>query len=359
MRPFVAMLAGITAKGIVRATRPPPPACAGPLHRVVDRAQRGMRRRQLLAAAAAGMGVSWARAEPWPARPIRIVVPFPPGSAADAIPRRIAAHLASALDTPCIVDNRAGAAGSIGTAEVASGPADGHTVLSHTSTLVIQPHLRPAAFDVLRDLVPVCQTVAGSYALLVHPSFPAGTLRELVEHVGRSPGRYSFASHGSGSGPHLAMELLKDAAGLFILHVPFRGAAPALQELLAGRVDMAFETTFAAVPHVRAGRLRALAVGGPREVQALPGTPTVASLFPGFDSDGWQGLFAPAGTPGAIVQRLAQETAAALREPQLQKMIVDLGFQPVGNAPDHFAGLVRSDYERWGRVVRERRIQPD
>jgi tripartite-type tricarboxylate transporter receptor subunit TctC len=339
------------------------PACGTdpvPLHpsRTASRAG-GVRRRELMFAAAAGAGMSWSHAQAWPSRPIRIVVPFPPGSAADAIPRRIAQHLQVALDTACVVDNRPGAAGSIGATEVAAAAPDGHTLLSHSSTIAIQPHLVPAGFDLLRDLVAVGQTVAGSYVLLVHPAFPAATLQELLDEVRRAPGRYSYASHGSGSGPHLAMELLKGEAGLFILHVPFRGAAPALQEVLAGRVDMAFDTTFAALPHVRAGRLRAIAVGGPRPVDALPGTLPVASLVPGFDTDGWQGLFAPAGTPDAIVRRLSEEAAAALRDAELASMIVDLGFRPVGSGPEQFAELVRADHERWGRVVRARGIKPD
>jgi tripartite-type tricarboxylate transporter receptor subunit TctC len=317
-------------------------------------------RRQLLLAAAAASVWPGAGAQPaWPSRPIRLIVPFPPGSAADTIPRRIAHQLQVALGTPCLVVNRPGAAGSIGAAEAASAVPDGHTLLSHTSTLAIQPHLAPSNVDVLRDLVPVTQTVGGSYVLLVHPTFPARTLPEWVAQVRSAPGRYTHASHGTGSGPHLAMELLKVEAGLYILHIPFRGAMPALQELLAGRIDMAFETTFAAVPHVRAGRLRAIAVGGPQPVAALPDVPTVASLYPGFDTDGWQGFFAPRGTPEPVVRRLAAETAQALRDAELQRMVTDLGFRAVGGTPEQFAQLVQGDHARWGRVVRERRIQPD
>jgi tripartite-type tricarboxylate transporter receptor subunit TctC len=320
-----------------------------------------MRRRSFVQAATALAAAPLAMAQqpPWPARPIRVVVPFPPGSAADAIPRAIAQRLQVALDTPCVIDNRPGASGSLGAAAVAGAAADGYTILSHTSAITIQPHLAPGAFDVLRDFVPVTQTIAGSYVLVVRPSFPARDLREFVESVRNAPGRYSYASYGSGSGPHLAMELLKQQAGLFILHVPFRGAAPAMQELLAGRLDMAFDTTFAAVPHIRAGRLVPIAVGGPRTVAALPGVATVAQLYPGFDTDGWQGLFAPAGTPGEIVRRLSDETTKALRQPELEKRISDLGFMPLGTQPDQFAMLVRSEHERWGRVVRERRIKPD
>lgn len=295
----------------------------------------------------------------WPTRPVRMVVPLPPGGAADAIPRAIAQHLQAALGTPWVIDNRPGASGTIGADLVAKAAPDGYTFLSHTSSLTIQPHMGSAPYEVLRDFVPVAQTIAGSYVLVTTPSFPASNLREWIAVVRRAPGRYSYGSHGSGSGPHLAMELLKDAGKLYILHVPFRGAAPAMQELLSGRIDMGFETTYAALPHIRAGRLKAIALGGPRTLEALPGTGTVAELLPGFDTDGWQGFFAPAGTPPEIVRRVSEETGRAVRMPELANRIADLGFRPVGNTPEQFAAVVRRDYEKWGRVVRERRIHPD
>ncbi|MES2939479.1 MAG: tripartite tricarboxylate transporter substrate-binding protein [Pseudomonadota bacterium] len=318
-----------------------------------------MRRRSFLGGAAVSLAAPAVLAQSWPARPIRVVVPLPPGSAADAVPRAIALRLQAALGVPCVIENKPGAAGAIGADTVAKAPPDGYTLLSHTSAIVIQPHLRPAPYDVLRDFAPIAQTIAGSYVLVAQPSFPANNLREFIATVRRAPGRYSYGSYGSGSGPHLAMELLKRDAGLFILHVPFRGAAPALQELLAGRLDMAFDTTFAAVPHIRAGRLKAIALGGPRAVDALPGVGTVAQLYPGFDTDGWQGFFAPAGMPGDIVRTLADGIAKALRDPELAATITDLGFRPVGNTPEQFAAVVRADHDKWGRVVRERRIRAD
>lgn len=317
-----------------------------------------MKRRALLAlAGAVAAPAVWAQA--WPARPLRIVVPFPPGAAADAIPRRIAQRMEAALGTPCVLENRPGAAGAIGADLVAKAEPDGYTLLSATSGMTILPHLGNAPFDVLRDFAPVGQTIAGSYVLVTKPSFPAQDLRQWVAQVRSAPGRYSYGSHGSGSGPHLAMELLKAQAGLYVLHVPFRGAAASLQELLSGRLDMAFDTTFAAVPHVRSGRLKAIAVGGPRTVDALPGVARVADLYPGFDTDGWQGFFAPAGTPPAIVRRLSDEIAQALQDPGLAKQITDLGFRPVGSTPGEFAALVQADHAKWGRVVRDRGIKPD
>lgn len=318
-----------------------------------------MKRRHLLAAAAAAATAPMAWAQSWPARTIRIVVPFPPGSAADSIPRRIAQRMEETLRTPCVLENRPGAAGAIGADLVAKAAPDGYTFLSATSGMTILPHMGQVPFDVLRDFTPVGQTIAGSYVLVTTPSFPASDLRQWVDQVRRAPGRYSYGSHGSGSGPHLAMELLKAEAGLYILHVPFRGAAASLQDLLAGRVDMAFDTTFAAVPHIRAGRLKAIAVGGPRTVDALPGVARVADVYPGFDTDGWQGFFAPAGTPPEIVRRVSDASAQALKDPELARQISDLGFRPIGNTPEQFAALVQADHAKWGRVVRDRGIKPD
>lgn len=295
----------------------------------------------------------------WPARPVRMIVPLPPGGAADAIPRAVAQHLQEAFGAPWVIENRPGASGTIGADLVAKADPDGYTFLSHTSALTIQPHMGSAPYELLRDFVPVSQTIAGSYVLVTRPSFPAANLREWIAAVRQAPGRYSYGSHGSGSGPHLAMELLKEEADVFVLHVPFRGAAPALQELLAGRLDMAFETTFAALPHIRAGRLKPIALGGPRTLEALPGVGTVAEVFAGFDTDGWQGFFAPAGTPPEIVRRVSEETTRALRTTTLANRIVELGFRPAGNTPEQFAAVVQGDYAKWGRVVRERRIRPD
>jgi tripartite-type tricarboxylate transporter receptor subunit TctC len=318
--------------------------------------------RRLLLAGIASLGcpLPAARAEEaYPSRLIRVIVPFPPGSTADLVTRVLAQKVQASVGQTVIVDNRPGAAGAIGADAVAKSAADGYTVLSHASTIVIQPHLVKTPYDLLRDLVPVTQTIAGSYVLVAHPSFPAGSLGEWIEVVRRNPGRFNYASYGSGSGPHLAMEMLKQLAGLFIVHVPFRGAAPAMQELLAGRVEMAFDTTVAALPHIRAGKLKAIAVGGPKPVDALRGVPTVASVYPGFDSDGWQGLFVPAGTPAPVAARLNAEFVKAVHSAEFVRQMSDLGFSAVGSAATEFAAFVRGEHERYGKLIRERKIRPD
>lgn len=311
-----------------------------------------------LAAAAFGLPGAGS-AQTYPSRPIRLVVPFPPGSTGDLVPRTLAQKVQAAVGQPVVIDNRPGAAGAIGTDAVAKALADGYTLLSHASTVVIQPQLVKAPFDVLADLVPITQTIAGSYVLVVNPAFPAGTLGEWLEVVRRHPGRFNYASYGSGSGPHLAMEMLKQQAGLFIVHVPFRGAAPAMQELLAGRVEMAFDTSVAVMPHLRSGKLKAIAVGGPRPLEALPGIPTVASLYPDFDSDGWQGVFAPAGTPAEVIARLNTEFVRAVRSPEFVRQMADLGFTAVGSSPAEFAAFVKAEHAKFGRLIRERGIKPD
>jgi len=312
------------------------------------------------AAALALLVSAFAAAQPsYPSRPIRVVVPFPPGSAADSVPRTLAQAVQVALGQPLVIDNRPGAAGAIGADAVAKAAPDGYTLLSHVSSITINPQLVKAPFDVLKDLQPVTQTVSGSYVLVVQPSFPANDLREFIDHVRKNPGRFNYASYGSGSGPHLAMELLKAQAQLFIVHVPFRGAAPAMQELLSGRIDMAFDTTVAAIPHIRAGRLKAIAVGGPMPLGALPGVMPIAHTFAGFDTDGWQGIFVPAGTPPQIVARLNAELVKAIRAPEFVRSMADLGFVAVGSTPQQFGALVHADHDRWGRLIRERGIRPD
>ena len=315
-------------------------------------------RRAVLALLAAGAAPLHAQSA-FPTHPLRIVVPFPPGSVGDSVPRSIALCMQAALGQPVVIDNKPGASGAIGADAVAKAPPDGYTLLSHSSTLPILPHLQKLPFDPLKDLAPITQTVSGSYVLVVQPSFPANDLRGFIEVVRSRPGRLNYGSYGNGSGPHLAMELLKSRAGLFIVHVPFRGAAPALQELLAGRLDMAFDTSVAVLPHVRAGKLKAIAVGGSRPVDALPGVAPVATVLPGFDADGWQGLFAPAGTPRDIVGRLHAEAVKALQAPDFVRTMADTGFSVVGNTPEQFAAVMREQHDKWGRLVRERGIRGD
>jgi len=316
-------------------------------------------RRTLLLAGAAALAAPALRAQgAYPNRAIRVVVPFPPGSVGDSVPRFIATRLQASLGQPVVLENRPGAGGAIGAEAVATAAPDGYTLLSHSVGLSTLPHIAKLSFDPLK-LEPITQTISGSYVLVVRPDFPASNLREFIAHVRKQPGRLNYGSHGSGSGVHLVMELLKSQAGLFIVHVPYRGAAPAMQDLLAGRLDMAFDSTAGAMAMIRAGKLKPLAVGGLKPVPALPGVATIAEQFPGFDTDGWQGLWAPPGTPREIVARLNAEAVKAVNSPEFGKLMSDAGFVATSSTPEQFGALHKSQHEKWGRLIRERGIQPD
>lgn len=319
-----------------------------------------MQRRHFAAllAATAWPALSPAQAA-FPSKPIRLVVAFPPGSAGDLVARMVSTKLQENLGQPVVVDNRPGATGNIAAEAVVRAPADGYTLLSTSSALAIVPWLQKMPFDPLKDLLPLSQTIAGSYVLVVHPSFPARNLAEFLALVKKSPGRFMYASYGNGSGPHLAMELLKARAGLFVTHVPYRGAAPALQDLLGGQVDMAFDTTVATLAHIRAGKLRAIALGGPATYDILPGVPTIAQTYAGFDTDGWQALFAPAGTPRELAQKLSAEIARAVRAPEVTGKLKELGFQAVGSNLQAFSTYFAAEHARYGKLIAERGIKGD
>ncbi len=295
----------------------------------------------------------------YPARPVKIIVPFPPGSTGDLVPRAIAQRLQQSTGQAFILEAKPGAAGNIAAEFVAKAAPDGYTLLTHSVAIAITPHLTKPAFDIQKDLIPLSQTIAGSYVLIAHPSFPASTLKEFIDEVKKNPGRHNYGSYGIGSGPHLAMEVFKSSAGLDVQHVPFKGAAPAMQELQAGRVQFAFDTTVASIPHIRSGRVKAIALGGPRTHEVLPGVPTIAQMYAGFDTDGWQGFFAPAGTPPEVVQKLNAEIVRAVRSPEFVKQMKDLGFEAVGNTQEQFNALVQSEYARYGRVIREHGIKAE
>ncbi|HSV50710.1 MAG TPA: tripartite tricarboxylate transporter substrate binding protein [Burkholderiaceae bacterium] len=321
-----------------------------------------MKRRRFTAAMlAAPIWPSWSLAQsgPYPNRPVKLVVPFPPGSAGDLVSRMLASKLQAGLGQPVVLEHKPGAAGNIAAEFVARAPADGYTLLSATSAIVITPWLQKAPIDPAIDLLPLSQTIAGSYVLLVNPSFPARTFPEFLEVARKNPGKFSYASYGNGSGTHLAMELLKVRAGLFITHVPYRGAAPAMHDLIGGRVEMAFDTTLTAIPQIRAGKVRAIALGGPTTYDVLPGVPTIAQTFAGFDTDGWQGIFAPVGTPQDIARRLCQEIAKAMQSPDVTTRLNELGFQSIGGTQQSFTVLVAAEHARYGQLIRERGIRPD
>ncbi|MDQ0139063.1 Bug family tripartite tricarboxylate transporter substrate binding protein [Cupriavidus necator] len=298
----------------------------------------------------------------WPARPIRLVVPAPPGGGTDLFARTLAASLGKALGQTIVVDNKPGATGIIGNDTVAKASPDGYTLLfTYAAAVVINQTLQPKLpYDGLRDLVPVAQIGAGGNFLVVTPDFPARTLREFVEHVRKRPDAFDYGSWGIGSGGHLTMEALRMQTGIKLRHVPYKGVAPILADLQGGVIKAAFVDTSSSLPLIRAGKLRALAVSGTRRAPATPDVPTMTEQGYPFDTDSWYGLFAPAGTSAAIVQRLNAEVNRLLADAPMRERFLQLnmGMAPA-SSPEQFARTVRADVGAWGKVIEVNHITVD
>jgi tripartite-type tricarboxylate transporter receptor subunit TctC len=292
----------------------------------------------------------------YPSRPVRVMVGFAPGGPNDIIARAYSAQLAEDLGQPFVVENRTGAAGNLAAEAVARAAPDGHTLmLGSTGTNAVNPSLYAGLpFDPVRDLAPVSVVATSPSALAVHPKVAAQSVRELIALAKAQPGRLTYASAGSGSSQHLSAELFKQAAGVDIVHVPYKGAAPGITDLLAGQVDMSFAPVANVVPHAMAGKLRLLAVTGASRSELAPGVPTVAeSGVPGFDVTTWYAVFATAGTPAAIVERLNAELGKISRSPKLREQLAGLGIDASASASPAEARAYRdAEVERWGKLVR-------
>ena len=295
----------------------------------------------------------------YPERNVAIVVPYPAGGVADLLPRLVAEKLTQKWGKTVLVENRAGASGNIGMAYVAQQPADGYTfALAPAGNLTVNPTLfRNLPFDTERDFTPVTLLANVPNVLVVHPSVPVKTFQELVAYAKAHPHKLNFASPGAGSGAHLAGELLKLDAHIDMVHVPYKGLAPAVNDLLGGQVQMMFAGVSTVLQAVKAGKLRALAVAGPHRLDALPGVPTVAeSGYPGFDVTSWYGIVAKTGTPPAIIQKVQADMAEALRQPDVQKKLADLGLEPVGDTPEQFGEVIKAESRKWGDIVKKANI---
>jgi tripartite-type tricarboxylate transporter receptor subunit TctC len=291
----------------------------------------------------------------WPARPVRVVVPFAPAGATDILGRLTATELGNALGQSFVVENRAGAGGNLGSDLVAKSPPDGYTLLfGAAGNIGINPSLfANMPYDPARDLAPVSLIAEVTNILVVHPSVNARSVQELIALGRTTPGGLVYASSGNGSTIHLSAELFASMTRLPMTHVPYRGSGPAMADLLAGRVALMFDNLPSALPHVREGRLRALAVTAARRSPMLPDVPTIAEAgVPGYEATSWFGLFVPAGTPRDIVERMAREMAAFARRTEVAERIRALGAEPVTNTPDEFAAMVRAEIDKWGAVVR-------
>ncbi|HWI15887.1 MAG TPA: tripartite tricarboxylate transporter substrate binding protein [Burkholderiales bacterium] len=292
-------------------------------------------------------------AESYPDRPVRLIIGFPPGGAADGLGRIAAQHLGDALGQQVVVDNRGGAGGLIATETAAKANADGYTLLFTSIPHVINPHLyRRVTYDAMRDFSPVVLFVTVPLMLAANPSLPAKDVKELIAYAKSRPGQVNYASAGAGSSSHLAMELFKSMAGVELNHVPYKGTGPLLTDLIAGQVSITIASAFPLIPQVKAGKLRGLATTGAKRSAALPDLPTIGETVRGYDVTNWFGIIAPAGTPRAVVTRVNQALNKALQRNDVKDLLVSRGADPAGGTPEEFARIIRADYDKWGKVVK-------
>jgi tripartite-type tricarboxylate transporter receptor subunit TctC len=298
-------------------------------------------------------------AQTFPSRPVTLVVPFPPGGGTDTGGRVIAEQLGRRWGQPVIVENKGGAAGQIGADFVAKSRPDGYTLLlGNIGTQAINPLLYPKLpYDADKAFAPVSLVAELPLAMMVNPTVPAKTAAEFIALAKARPGQMSYSSSGAGGAPHLAAEMFKDQTGAFILHVPYRGGGPAIADLLAGHVQLSFMTVLEASGHIKAGKLRALAVTGDKRVPAFPEVPTLAeSVAPGFNAISWIGLLAPAGTPPEVVEKIAADLRAVLADESVKARFVGLGGVPRATSPQEFARLIDDDKRRYAQIIRSRKI---
>lgn len=321
-----------------------------------------MRRRTLLVAGSVGLSMpALAQGSDWPNRQVRLVSPFPPGGAADLTARMVAEELTGALRQTVFVENRVGAGGAIGTEYAARATPDGYTfLLASTGPFAINPGLFRLNIDPSRDLTPVAMVAIVPSIFIVNSAVPARTMTELLALAKAQPGALSYASGGNGTAQHLFGELLKQMAGIDIQHIPYRGGGPAMTDTIAGRVQILCDTLPLALPHVREGRVRALAVTTATRNQALPDIPTVAeSGVPGYEATGWYGIAAPTGTPAPMIERVNSEINSLLARPAFREKLLAQGSDPAPMTPAAFGTLIERDRARWTRVIREANIRPD
>ena len=295
-------------------------------------------------------------AQPYPNRPIRLVVAFPPGGATDVYARIVQARFSEALGQNIVIENRAGAGGMIGADLVAKAPPDGNTLLiGNIAALAMNVGVyAKMPYDPAKDFAPVLRTVDVSYALVVHPGVPAKNVQEFIAYAKANPGKLSYGSAGSGSAPHLATELLKQRAGIDILHVPYKGGGPMVADLLGGQIQVGIGDQANLMPQVKAGKLRVLAVGSLRRSPNYPEVPTIAeSGLPGFEAGAWQGLAAPAGTPPDVVKRLNETLVKVMQMPDVKERLLGAGLEPLGGSPEEFAQFIKSEIAKWSKVAKE------
>lgn len=304
--------------------------------------------------------ITSAHAQVWPAKPVRMVVPFPPGGTTDIVARSLGAELQRMWQQTVVIENRPGAGGNIGSELVAKSPNDGYTLLMGTvGTHAINAALfaqsgNKMPFDAVKDFAPITLAAGVPNVMVVNSKVPVNSVNEFIAHAKARPGQLNMASSGNGTSIHLTGELFKTMTGTYMVHLPYRGSAPALTDLLAGNTDVMFDNLPSALPHIKSGRLKALAVTSLARSPALPDVPTIEETanLKGFDASSWFGLFAPAGTPRAVVDKIQADVAKALAVPEVRERFVAQGAQPGGTTPDQFAAFIRAETDKWTKVVK-------
>ncbi len=320
-----------------------------------------MRPYRCIGALAMALASQLALAQGYPNHPVRLVLPFAPGGTADIIGRPLAQKLSEQLGQSIVVDNRGGAGGVVGAAAVAQSAADGYTLLLGSSgALTISPNFGNIPYDAVRDFAPIGLVATSQFVLVVHPSVQATSVRQLIALAGAKPDSLRFGSAGTGNVGHLAAELFDSLAKVKMTHVPYKGAGPMTTDLLAGRVELAFPGLASLVPHIKAGKLRALAVTGPKRSDVLPDVPTLNEAgLPGYEAITFWGVLAPAKTPRPIIDKLGGSINAALKTPELRNTYVTTGNDPASSTPEEFAALIKGDITKWGKIIRDADIKPD
>jgi tripartite-type tricarboxylate transporter receptor subunit TctC len=303
---------------------------------------------------AAMLAAGAATAQQYPAKPVRIVVGFAPGGGSDFIARLIAQKLTERFGTQVMVDNRPGAGSTLAAEQVVKSPPDGYTILLSAASYTVNPALYKLSFDPMNDITPIVQLSRGPYVVAVHPSVPANTLQELVALARKEPDKLAYASSGNGSHVHIATEYLLDVAKIRLVHVPYKGTGPALNDTIGGQVQVILGSVATALQHVRSGRLRALAVTTPKRISAAPDVPTVQEAgFPTYEVTNWHGLVGPKGLPKEVLDRLSKEVNEALKSPEMAKVLAGDGLEPAGGTPEEFAVIIKNELARWNQVVKQ------
>jgi tripartite-type tricarboxylate transporter receptor subunit TctC len=313
-----------------------------------------------VAAAALPAVALLAKAQAYPSRPVRIIVPFASGGATDIVARLIGQWLSERVGQPFVIENRPGGGGSIGTELVVKSPPDGYTLLLASTPNTINATLyQKLNFNFIRDMVPVAGIIRNGLVMVVHPSFPAKTVPEFIAYAKANPRKLNMASPGNGSTNHVSGELFKMMTGVDMVHVPYRSGGPALTDLLGGQVQVMFPATVSSVEYIRAGRLRALAVTTATRSELLPDVPTVAEFVPGYEASNWFGVCAPKATPAEIVEKLNKDINASLADPSGKARLAELGGDVLALSPADFGKLIAEDTEKWGKVIRDANIKPE